>query len=129
MLLTSLNSQDRCAGLTGNVVFSQTFIRLCHLGYFPEIGADVSLESHIVVNARRLIFFLGDQVLGALGKGDPLIGGIMDLKGMTHPFLCGCLVIFIPRIIAAPVRRRLIHLGSFEPERKPSPDHRCIPSL
>lgn len=66
------------------------------------------LEPRIIVDAGDPIVVLGDQFLEARGEGGLLIRAIRALQSAADSFLSGCLVIVVPSLIAAPVRRRLI---------------------
>ena len=109
--------------------FLERLIRFGHLGDFPQMAANMALEPHIVVNARRVIFLLADQRLEALGKRGLLFGAIWSLTGAAYPFLSGGLVIVVACLIAAPVGRRLIQLRHVQPARQPFTDHYSIPWL
>jgi hypothetical protein len=105
----------------------EALICLCHLCQFPELTANVSLETGIVIDARRMIVFLPYQFLEVSGERGLLVRGMRGFQSTTDPFLGGRLVIFVLCLIPAPVRRRLIQLGSLEPALQPFPDLLAIP--
>ncbi|PAV92449.1 hypothetical protein WR25_07207 [Diploscapter pachys] len=91
------------------------------------IGSDVSFEPILVIQAGRGIVVLRNQVLEAGGEGGLVGRAIVILQRAAHPFLGRRLVVIVARVIALPIRRRLIQPRGGVATVQPSAHQRRVP--